>query len=220
MEINPETLDQQLVYKLLVGSVVPRPIAWVSTLNREGARNLAPFSFFNVVCPQPPTLVFCPMIRGTDAAPKDTLRNIRDTGEFVVNVVTEANVEAANISSTEFPAEIDEFVAARVAAVPSVIVRPPRVAESPVAFECRLNQIVTISEETGGGSLVIGTIVHIHIDDAVLLPNYKIDPDALRAVGRMAGADYSRITDRFALERPPSQIKPKVSTAATKSTNG
>jgi len=210
VEINPETVPHQDVYKLLIGTVVPRPIAWVSTLNRDGQRNLAPFSFFNVVCSQPPTLVFCPLIRVTDGNEKDTLRNIRETGEFVINVVTEANLGLANISSTEFPAEVDEFVAANATAVSSVVVKPPRVGESPVAFECKLNQIVTISDQPGGGSLVIGTIVHIYVSDEILRPSYKIDPDALRAVGRMAGAYYARITDNFQLERPTSQIKPKV----------
>ncbi|MHB8629661.1 MAG: flavin reductase family protein [Aggregatilineales bacterium] len=207
MEINPEALSHQQVYKLLVGAIVPRAIAWVSSLNPEGACNLAPFSFFTAVCPRPPTLVFAPMIRGTDGAEKDTLRNIRDTGEFVVNVVTEMTVVAANISSTEFPAEVDEFVAAHVTPAPSIVVKPPRVLESPVNFECRLRQIVPISDEPGGGSLIIGTIVYIHVRDDLLRGDYRIDPDALRAVGRMAGADYSRITDRFALERPPSQIQ-------------
>ncbi len=206
MEIHPDQLNHQQVYKLLVGAIVPRAIAWVSSVNPAGARNLAPFSFFTAVCPRPPTLVFAPMIRGTDSAEKDTLRNIRDTREFVVNVVTEQTVAAANISSTEFPPEVDEFVAAQLTPTPSVMVKPPRVAESPVNFECRLRQIVPISDEPGGGSLVIGTIVYIHVRDELLRGDYRIDPDALRAVGRMAGADYSRTTERFELERPPTQI--------------
>jgi flavin reductase (DIM6/NTAB) family NADH-FMN oxidoreductase RutF len=207
MEIRPDQLPHQQLYKLMIGAIVPRPIAWVSSLNPAGARNLAPFSFFTAVCPCPPTLVFSPMIRNTDDEEKDTLRNIRETGEFVVNVVTEATVGAANITSTEFPSDIDEFVAAHLTPVPSVVVKPPRVAESPINFECRLNQIVTISDEPGGGSLVIGTIVYVHVRDDVLQGEYRIDPDALGAVGRMAGADYARTTDRFTLQRPPSQVQ-------------
>src|SRR5579864_5420629 len=111
MEIRPDQVPHQQLYKLMIGAIVPRPIAWVSSLNPAGARNLAPFSFFTAICPHPPTLVFSPMIRSTDDEEKDTLCNIRETGEFVVNVVTEATIDAANITSTEFPPEVDEFVA-------------------------------------------------------------------------------------------------------------
>ena len=208
MEYNPDVLNHDQLYRLLVGSVVPRPIAWVSTLNGEGQRNLAPFSFFNVACPQPPTLVFAPLVCSTDGAEKDTLRNIRATGEFVINVVTEANVEAANFSSGEYPAHVDEFALVNVTAVPSVMVAPPRVFESPVNFECRLKQIVELGDEPGGASLVIGSIVYIHVADEVLAADYKIDADKLQAVGRLAGFDYSRTRDRFVIVRPPSQIKP------------
>ena len=208
MEYNPDALNHDQLYRLLVGSVVPRPIAWVSMLNGEGQRNLAPFSFFNVACPQPPTRVFAPMVRITDGAEKDTLRNIRTTGGFVINIVTEANVEAANISSGEYTAHIDEFALANVTAAPSVVVASPRVLERPVNFEYRLKQIVELGDETGGASLVIGSIVYIHVVDDVPSGDYKIDADKLHAVGRLAGFDYSRTRDRFAIVRPPSQIKP------------
>lgn len=144
MQIDPAALTQQQLYKILVGSVVPRPIAWVSTLNAAGQRNLAPFSFFNVVCPQPPTLSIATQIRGTDGLEKDTAYNIRATGEFVVNIVTEATLSAMNITSTEFAPEVDEFAAARLTPAPSIMVKPPRVLESPIQFECKLNQIVMI----------------------------------------------------------------------------
>ncbi len=207
MEINPADLSHPQVYKLMVGAIVPRPIAWVSTLNESGARNLAPFSFFSAVCPLPPTISVNTMVRGLDGAEKDTLRNIRATGEFVVNIVTETTLAAMNISSTEFQADVDEFVAANLTPAPSVAVKPPRVLESPIQFECKLNQIVTLSAEPGGGSLILGTVVHIHVDDSVLLENYKIDIHALHAVGRLAGADYVRVSDIFALERPAPQLK-------------
>lgn len=216
MQIDPAALTQQQLYKILVGSVVPRPIAWVSTLNAAGQRNLAPFSFFNVVCPQPPTLSIATQIRGTDGLEKDTAYNIRATGEFVVNIVTEATLSAMNITSTEFAPEVDEFAAARLTPAPSIMVKPPRVLESPIQFECKLNQIVMIqngpNNAPGGGSLILGTIVYIHVSDEVLLDNYKIDARALHPVGRLAGAEYCHVTDLFALERPgplaPSTVTP------------
>jgi flavin reductase (DIM6/NTAB) family NADH-FMN oxidoreductase RutF len=120
MEADPATLPWKSVYKLMIGSILPRPIGWISTVDAAGQTNLAPFSFFNAVASRPPTVLFCPTIREFDAGPKDTLRNVRTTGEFVVNIVTEALAEAMNISSTEFPAEVDEFRAAGLTPAPSV----------------------------------------------------------------------------------------------------
>ena len=207
MEISPDALPRQSIYKILIGSVVPRPIGWISTINASGGLNLAPFSFFNVVCPKPPTVLFCPMIRGTDGNPKDTLNNVRATGEFVVNIVTEPLMQAMNISSTELPASANEFEAAGLMAVPSQVVRPPRVGESPIHFECKLNQIVEISDQPGGGSVVIGTILHIHIDQRVLIGEDKINWAELQPIGRLAGHSYARVTDLFEMVRPPSQIE-------------
>jgi len=153
MEINPNEIPHSSVYKLLVGSVLPRPIGWISSLDEHGRANLAPFSFFNVVCPKPPTIVFCPLIRGTDGKTKDTLNNIRATKEFVVNIVTENLAQAMNLSSIEGPPEMDEFAYAGVTPSPSARVRPPRVQESPVHFECRLREVVEISSAPGGGSI-------------------------------------------------------------------
>jgi flavin reductase (DIM6/NTAB) family NADH-FMN oxidoreductase RutF len=209
MEINPSTLPWRSIYKILIGSVVPRPIGWISTVDREGRTNLAPFSFFNAVCPNPPTLLFCPNTRGADQGQKDSLKNILDTGEFVVNVVTEALTEAMNITSTEFPPEIDEFEAAGLTKEPSLTVKPPRVAESPIHFECRLMQIVEIGSGAGGGSIVIGEILQIHIHDSVLIGTDKIDVLKLKPVGRLAGMSYCRVTDLFMMERPASQLQIK-----------
>ena len=190
--------------------VVPRPIGWVSTVDADGRPNLAPFSFFNAVCSNPPTVVFCPMIRSLDGKTKDTLNNVRATNEFVVNIVSEDLAEAMNLSSVEAPPEVNEFEFARVTAEPSVTVRPPRVKESRVHFECRVRQIVEISPEPGGGSLVIGEVLHIHVDDAVLLGSDKINLAALKPVGRLAGGGYVRVTDVFEMERSRTQIQGKI----------
>ena len=139
---------------------MPRAIGWVSTVDETGEPNLAPFSFFTAAGANPPHVLFCPMIRSTDGQQKDTLHNVRATGEFVVNIVTEALGPAMNITSTEFPAEVNEFAAAGLTPVPSSVVRPPRVGESPIHFECRLTQIVDLGDQPGAASVVIGEVVH------------------------------------------------------------
>lgn len=207
MEITPKSLPWQSVYKLLIGAIVPRPIGWISTIDQAGTTNLAPFSFFNAVCASPPTVLFCPMVRGTDFGRKDTLNNVRATGEFVVNIVSEDLIAAVVQTSAELPADVDEFEFAGLRKAPSSIVSPPRVAECPIHFECRVSQIITISEAPGGGSLVLGEVVFIHVAPQVQLGNDKIDPNKLNAVGRMGGPTYCRTKDLFDLQRPPSQIK-------------
>lgn len=207
MEIRPESLPWKSVYKILIGSIVPRPIGWVSTIDEQGCPNLAPFSFFNAVCGNPPHVLFCPMIRSTDSQPKDTLHNVRATGEFVINIVTEELAEAMNISSTELPAEVDEFAYSGLTPQPSSVVRPPRVAESPVNLECRVVHIYDIGDVQGAGSVVIGQVVHIHVSEQVLLNGDKIDLTRLKPIGRLAGSAYCRVTDIFEMVRPPTQIK-------------
>lgn len=191
----------------MIGSILPRPIGWISTIDEIGRPNLAPFSFFNAVCPNPPHVVFSSMIRSTDEQPKDTLHNIRQTGEFVVNIVTEELAKAMNLTSTELPAEVNEFLYSQLNWIPSLVVRPPRVAESPVHYECRLAQIVDFGNQPGAGSLVIGKVVHLHVADRVLIGEDKINLAALKPVGRLSGSSYCRVTDVFDLPRPPSQIK-------------
>ena len=209
MEISPASLSHQSIYKILTGAVLPRPIGWISSVDISGHPNLAPFSFFNVVCSKPPTVVFCPLIRGTDAKTKDTLNNVRATGEFVVNIVTEELAPAMNLSSIEDVPELNEFEFAGLTAAPSMLVRPPRVAESPIHFECKVHQIVDISDQPGGGSLVIGTIVHIHVDERVLIGEDKINLSALKPVGRLVGNYYTRVTDLFELARPKTRLQEK-----------
>src|SRR6185369_7254978 len=183
----------------------PRPIAFVSTTSPAGVNNLAPFSFFNAVCGDPPVVLFCPVWRDPV---KDTLANVRTTKEFVVNIVSEDIVEQMNICAAEFPASVDEFAMSALTPVKSEVVRPPRVAESPVSMECRLLQIVEISAQPMGGNIVIGEVVRFHVDDRVIAGDagnggtFRIDAEKLKAVGRMSGYDYARTRDRFSLVRP------------------
>jgi len=210
MIVAPSDLLHQDLYGLLLNAVAPRPIAWVSTMSAKGQLNLAPFSFFNAVCVDPPMLAFAPGLRpprhdGTHGEargePKDTLRNIRETKEFVVNIVTFALTEAMNLTSGEYDASVNEFELAKLTPQPSQLVRPPRVGESPVSFECRLHQIVDFSPKPTSGSLVIGEIVCIHLSDAHLKDG-KLDRNSLDLIGRMGGIQYTRTTQRFELARP------------------
>ncbi|HUJ23316.1 MAG TPA: flavin reductase family protein [Bryobacteraceae bacterium] len=201
MIINPAEHDYRNIYKLMVGVIVPRPIAFVSTVSSDGILNLAPFSFFTGISANPPVICFSPMIRGSDGARKDTLRNIEAVKEFVVNIVSEEFAQRMNICSAEFPPEIDEFQMSGLTPVSSDLVKPPRVKESHINMECRLVQIVEVSAKPLGGSLVLGEVLRFHVDDE-LFNNYKIDPDRLKPIGRMGGPTYTRTTDRFDMERP------------------
>lgn len=185
-------------YKLLIGAIVPRPIAFVSTVSAAGVFNLAPFSFFNAVCAEPPVITFA---CGCRIPEKDTLANVRTTGEFVVNIVTEDIAERMNVCSGEYPPGVSEFQVSGLTAVASDLVRAPRVAESPVNLECRVVQIVDVSKKPLGGSLVIGEVVCFHIDEG-LATNFRIDAEKLRAVGRLGGDQYTRTRDRFSMVRP------------------
>ena len=200
VEILPDEMPWQDNYKLLTGSIVPRPIAFVSTRSAGGVNNLAAFSFFNGVCPKPFIVAFAPMRRGTTGEKKDTLRNIEQTGEFVVNIVNESLVAPMSRTNPEFASEVDEFEMAGLTPVPSDLVTPPRVLESPIQMECKLVQVVELGQEAGAGSLVLGHVIKMHISESVYVDG-KINPDALQAVGRMAGDEYARITDRFPFRR-------------------
>ncbi len=206
VRIDPEGQDYRNIYKLMVGAIVPRPIAFVSTIGLDGIRNLAPFSYFTACSSNPPCILFSTTSRGRSGDPKDTLRNILDTGEFVVNIVSEEFARGMNATAAEFPAEVDEFEVSGLTGLPSERVKAPRVAESHVQMECKLRQVVPVSDEPGGGTVVIGQIVMFHVSEAVLTDPekdiFKIDPAQLRAVGRMGGPTYVRTHDRFDLERP------------------
>jgi flavin reductase (DIM6/NTAB) family NADH-FMN oxidoreductase RutF len=199
--VDPGATGPQEVYKLMVGVIVPRPIAFVSSVSADGVPNLAPFSFFTGISANPPVICFSPMIRGSDGAKKDTLRNIEETREFVVNIVSEEFAQQMNICSAEFPPDVDEFVASGLTPIRSDLVKAPRVKESSVNMECRLLQVVHVSEKPLGGSIVLGEVVRFHIADEIC-DDYKIDPDKLHPIGRMGGPTYTRTTDRFDMQRP------------------
>ena len=169
MTIDPKKQTFQENYKLMIGSILPRPIAFVSTISSDGIYNLAPFSFFTGIISDPPTICFSPTRRGTDGEAKDTLKNIRATGEFVINIVTENIVSQMNETATEFPPEVDEFKASGLTAIPSKIVKPPLVKESPISFECKKVQVLELGKaQAGGGFLVIGEIVMFHMKDELM----------------------------------------------------
>ena len=201
MTIDPTEHEAPNIYKLMVGAIIPRPIAFVSTISAQGVLNLAPFSFFTGISANPPVICFSPMVRGSDGQRKDTLHNIEATREFVVNVVSEEFAAKMNVCSAEFPPDVDEFAISGLTPVPSDLVKPPRVRESHVQMECRLLQVLHVSPKPLGGSIVLGEVIRFHVDDA-LIENYKIDPDKLCAIGRMGGPTYTRTTDRFDMQRP------------------
>jgi flavin reductase (DIM6/NTAB) family NADH-FMN oxidoreductase RutF len=189
------------VYRLLVDIVTPRPIAWVTTLNREGRINLAPFSFFNAFGSNPPVVVFSPTLR-RDGSKKDTLSNIEATGEFVLNAAVEPLAAQINETSRELPHGESEAERAGLALIPSERVKPPRVAESPVHMECRLIQVVPIGGGPLAANLVIGEVLVIHVNDDLLTESGRVDPRKLRTIARLGGDDYCRSTDLFEMKRP------------------
>ncbi len=202
MIFHPDELDNRDRYKLIIGAIVPRPIAWVSSMDASGNVNLAPFSYFTAVCPTPMTIVFCPGVHPHTREKKDTWRNIEQVPEFVVNITNEETAEQMNLSASVLPYGQSEFVWAGVTPIPSETIRVPRVAEAPISFECTLQQIVTISDQPGGGAAVFGTVRCVHVRDD-LLDDGRIDPDLLRPIGRLAGNAYTRVRDPFIMERIP-----------------
>ncbi len=202
---DPAQCESRQIYKLMTGIIVPRPIALVSTIDANGVANLAPFSFFSGVGSVPPSVLFCPALRsagtGEPAARKDTLRNVEETREFVVNVVSNAIAAAANAAAAEVGPEVDEFRLAGLTAIASDVVRAPRVAEAPAQMECKLSQVIYTSHARGGGVIVLGEIVRIHVRED-LFDNFRVDPAGLDAVGRMAGNTWVRTRERIELIRP------------------
>ncbi len=206
MQIDVDQLPISDRYRLLIGCVVPRPIAFVTTVSAQGAPNLAPFSFFNAVGSDPMTLLFCPANR-LDGTEKDTLRNAKPeaeggTGEFVVNVATEELARQVAGAAEELEYGASEFDLVGLTTAASQGVAPPRVAESPVAFECVTTQII----RTGGdaplaGNVVLGRVVHVYIQDDLVDERLRTDPERLAAIGRMGGAGYVTTRDRFDMPR-------------------
>lgn len=203
MIVDPASARLQDIYKLMIGAIVPRPIALVSTISVDGIRNLAPFSFFTGISSKPPLICFCPGPRSEPGPRKDTLINVSMTKEFVVNVVSEEIAEAMNLTSGEYPSGLDEFEVAGLTPAPSDLVKPPRVAESHVSMECRVALAIEFGDEPGGGNLIVGEILRFHLDERVISESLRIDPDKLRAIGRMGGpTGYTRTRDRFDMIRP------------------
>lgn len=204
LTVNPAEHAARDIYKLLTGIILPRPVALVSTIDRNGVANLAPFSFFSGVGSVPPTVLFCPAIRAeTEELPgrKDSLRNVEETGEFVVNVVSNAIAAAANATAAEVPPNVDEFELAGLTPIASDAVKPPRVAESPAQMECKLLQVIFTGKQPMSGVIVLGEVVRFHIRED-LVDNFRVDPAGLDLVGRMAGNTWARTRDRIELARP------------------
>lgn len=201
MEINPADESPRDFYFRMVSLITPRPIAWVSTVSNAGHRNLAPYSFFNGVTAAPPSVVFSPVNR-PDGSKKDTVLNIEENGQFVINVVSYAIAEKMNLTSGDFGFEENEFEIAGLTTVDSLKVKPPRVKESSAQFECELIQVVNVGDGPMAANLIIGKILHLHIADEVLDDRGRVDPQLLDNVGRLGGADYSTTRDRFEIARP------------------
>ncbi len=195
MNLNPNEMNGKNRYKLTTGVILPRPIAWVSTQDSQGNLNVAPYSFFTVATVNPLTLIFCPQ-NPKPNTPKDTLRNVIETEEFVINLTNEDTAVAMNKTATTLPHGQSEFELAGLTPAPSQTVAVPRVAEAPVAFECKLNQIVTV----GAGSTVFGTVTNIYVRDNIYVDGY-VQLDQFQPIGRLMGNDYVHVTDKFELIR-------------------
>ena len=201
MLLDPRELPAREFYRHMVACITPRPIAWVSTISPRGVPNLAPFSFFNGVGANPPSVVFCP-VNTRDGKKKDTLLNVEATRQFAVNIVSHPLAEQMNATSVELGYEVSEFEHAGLTAVPCERIAPPRVREASVCMECELHTIVNVGDGPLAGHAVIGRIILLHADDAVLDGQGQIDPDKLDTIGRMGGAVYTRTRDRFEMPRP------------------
>lgn len=200
MQFDPNDLEHSAVYKLLTGSVIPRPIGWISSISNEGINNLAPFSYFNVVGEDPPHVMFSTS-RHNDTN-KDTLNNILENNQFVVNMVTEDLVEQMNKTAESIPANESEFDLAGLTAMASVKIKPMRVKESKVNFECELVHHYSLEDHKNGGStILIGRIVMMHFDESVLMDNFKINLENYQPVARLSGSNYCKIGEIFSIKR-------------------
>jgi len=192
LSIDPSDLQGRQGYFLLTSLVVPRPIAWVSTLDQAGVRNVAPHSFFNVVATNPLVVQF------VSSSVKDTLRNVEATGEFVVNIVGEDVIEPMNLTAADFPPEQDEFDWAELTPQPSVTVKPPRVKEASAALECTVRDVIKVEQ----AHMVLGDVRHLHVSGDILTEKGRVAEEKLRPVGRLSGAKYSVVTETLSIPRP------------------
>lgn len=208
LTINPKEISVPRMHGYLLSAIVPRPIAFASSVDAEGHVNLSPFSFFNCFGANPPILVFSPSRRGRDNTTKDTYENVKRVPEVVINIVNYEIVQQASLASCEFPRGVNEFVKAGLTEVASQMVRPPRVAESPVSMECKVNQVIELGTQGAAGNLVICEILLMHIKEDVLDENGRIDPIKLDAVARMGGDQYLRMNSNnvFIVPKPNEKL--------------
>ena len=200
MQFDPNELDYSAVYKLLTGAIIPRPIGWISSISEDGINNLAPFSYFNAVGDDPPHVMFS-VGRGNNIN-KDTLNNVLNTKQFVVNMVTEALAEKMNLTAQSVPSHVDEFALAHIDSIQSIKVKPLRVKESPITFECELVHHYFLEDHKNGGAcVIIGRIVMMHFDESVLMDNYKINLESYKPIARLAGSNYAKIGELFSVKR-------------------
>lgn len=192
LSIDPLTTPQKDLHQFILGTVAPRPIAFVSTLDENGVPNLAPYSFFNAFSSNPPIVVFSSNRRGSDNTTKDTLHNVRETGECVINAVNYNIVRQMAVASVDFPSEVSEFEKTGLTPIPSDLVKAFRVKESPAQMECKVKDIITLGEKGGAGHLIICEVVRIHVAEDVLTDRNRIDPDKMDLMGRMGRAYYVR----------------------------
>ena len=205
MIIDPKESSFQENHKIMIGSILPRPIALVSTISAKGKNNLAPFSYFNGVCSNPPSIMFAPSRRGYDGQTKDTLNNIKETKEFVINIVSEDFAKQMVLCSTDYDPNVDEFSISKLTPIKSVKIKSSLVKEAKISFECELQKIIPVGNSgPGGGFVVIVTIILFHIDDELYNDGY-INIEKLNPIGRLAGNNYTRVQDSFEIKR---KIKP------------
>jgi len=200
MQYNTSELDIAQLYPLLVGGIIPRPIAWVSTQSQQGIDNLAPYSFFSVASCTPPVLTMT-QINAQPESDKDTLRNLKETQECVINIVSADLAEAMNASCANYAADISEFKAVQVASCDSETVAPKGVAQAKVRYECRLKEVITLSDQPGGGKLILLDVRHIYVEET-LMKEGSIQSDKLNAIGKLGGNDYTYASADFELTRP------------------
>ena len=193
MTIDPNDIAPARMHALLLGSVIPRPIAFASTVDKNGNVNLSPFSFFNCFGSNPPVLIFSPSRRGRDNTTKHTYQNILEVDEVVIHIVSHAMVQQMSLASVEFPKGVNEFVKSGFTEGASVKVKPPRVMEAPVAFECKVMQVIPTGDQGGAGNLVICRVLLMHVKGEVMDESGRIDPFKLDAVARLGGDFYSRV---------------------------
>ncbi|MEP2936235.1 MAG: flavin reductase family protein [Gilvibacter sp.] len=207
ISISPEAISTKQLHGYLLGAIAPRPIAFASTISKEGEINLSPYSFFNVFSAKPPVVIFSPARRVRDNTTKHTLQNVNEVPEVVINIVSYAMVQQMSLSSTEYPKGVNEFEKAGFTAISSETISPPRVAEAPVQLECKVLNVVALGEEGGAGNLVIAQVTKLHINEDILDANGGIDPIKIDTVARMGGNWYSRAREgMFEVPKPLSSL--------------